>query len=48
LIKKYFVNPSIVVNRTPTINAFKALSNAVASSKCQCVSCRQCDNHCNK
>lgn len=48
MIKSFFVSSSVVINRIPTVDASKALDNNFVSGGCQCVSCRQCDNHCNK
>ncbi len=48
MIQSFFVSSSVVINRIPTADASKALDNNLVSNGCQCVSCRQCDNHCNK
>lgn len=53
MVQDLFVNPATVINRSATADAIKLLNNDVSqehilSAGCQCVSCRQCDNKCNK
>lgn len=47
MIGNFFVSSSLVINRTPTVDASK-VSNDVAVSRGQCKTCHQCNVTCNK